>query len=122
MTIKLWFYILKTGLGFTPLLPNCTIKVDFELSDPKFFFMSPTYTDLKISFENAILKIPRYSLETSLYEALVQKMEHNPLQLCWNSNEVLVYTIGKGVTQDIINLHCKPTRLFVGLLGMNKKA
>ena len=49
---------LKTGLGFTPLLPNCTIKVDFELADNKFFFLSPTFTDLKISFENWSKTLP----------------------------------------------------------------
>ena len=85
---------IKTGLNFTPLLPNCTIKVDFELADAKHFFMSPTATDLKISFENAILKIPKYSLETSLYDALIHKMVDRPLKLCWNTNDVLVYTIG----------------------------
>ena len=79
--------------------------------------MSPSSTNLKVSFENAILKIPKYSLETSLYEALVNKMVERPLKLSWNSNDVLVYTIGSGVTQDIINLHCKPTRIFVGVLG-----
>ena len=79
--------------------------------------MSPSSTNLKVSFENAILKIPKYCLETSLYEALVNKMVERPLKLTWNSNDVLVYTIGSEVTQDIINLHCKPKRIFVGVLG-----
>ena len=80
--------------------------------------MSPTATDLKISFEQAIIKIPKYSLETSLYDALTHKMVDEPLKLCFNSNDVIVYTIGAGVTQDVVNLHCKPTRIFVGLLGV----
>ena len=100
---------LKTGLGFTPLLPNCTIKVDFELADNKFFFLSPTFTDLKISFENAILKIPKYSLETSLHKALVDKMVDHPLQLYWNANEVQVFTIGKMfIFSTFFTLHSNP--------------
>ena len=50
------------GLNFTPLLPNTTIKVDFEINDPSFYFLSKTTTDLKVSFEQAILKIPRYQV------------------------------------------------------------
>ena len=79
--------------------------------------MSPTATNLKLSFEQAILKIPKYQLETSLYEALLEKLEHKPLKLCWTSNDIILHTIGKGVTQDVINVHSKPLRVFVGLMG-----
>ena len=51
-----------TGLHFTPLLPNTTIKVDFEINDPSFYFLSKTTTDLKVSFKQAILKVPKYQV------------------------------------------------------------
>ena len=108
---------LFTGMNFTPLLPNSTIKIDFEVADSDFYFMSNTTTDLKVSFDQAVLKVPKYQLETSLYEALLQKIEHNPLKLYWNSTDVQIHTLGKGVRQEVINLHCKPIRIFVGLMG-----
>ena len=80
------------------------MKVDFELQDPKFYFMSPTYTNLKVSFEQAILKIPKYQLEQSLYDSLMHKMIERPLKLCWTSNDVIIHTIGQGVTQARIFL------------------
>ena len=78
--------------------------------------MSATSENLKLSFEQAILKIPKYQLEPSLYTALMTKMEHNPLKMCWESNDLIIHTIGKGVCQDVINVHSKPLRTFVGLL------
>ena len=65
-----------------------------------------------------IVKVPKYQLENSLYTALLTKLEHKPLRLCWTSNDIVLHTIGKGVTQDVINVHSKPLRIFVGLMGM----
>ena len=61
--------------------------------------MSKTTTDLKFSFEQAILKVPKYSLEPSLYSALLKKLEENPLKFFFNRNEILIETIPRGVTQ-----------------------
>ena len=59
----------------------------------------------------------KYQLEHSLYEGLITKMEHNPLKMVWESNDLVIHTIGKGIVQDVINLHSKPLRIYVGLMG-----
>ena len=67
------------------------------------------------------MKIPKYQLETSLYEALIEKMSlENPLKMVWESNDLIIHTIGKGVVQDVINVHSKPLRVYVGLMGLLK--
>ena len=73
--------------------------MNFELQDSKFYTMSKTSTNLKLSFEQCVLKLPKYSLEPSLYNALLTKMEHTPLKMCWESNDMIIHTIGKGVVQ-----------------------
>ena len=62
---------IKTLLNFTPLLLNCTLKIDFELQHEKFFFLSPTATDLKISFEQTILKIPKLVIYLLSFDGIV---------------------------------------------------
>ena len=76
------------------------MQLDFEIQDAPFYFMSDKTTNLKLSFEQCILKIPKYQLETSLYNALLNKMSpEKPLKMCWESNDILVHTIGKGIMQ-----------------------
>ena len=110
---------IMTGMRYTLLLPNCVIKLynlhnlcffftnyDFFfflcswILKSNFYFMTDKTTNLKLSFEQCILKIPKYQLETSLYNALLNKMSpEKPLKMCWESNDILVHTICKGIMQ-----------------------
>lgn len=58
-------------------------------------------------------------MEDSLYTALTNKLKDDPLKFFWSRNDISVYTIGKGITQDVIQLsgNKTPTRIYVGLLG-----
>ena len=76
-------------------------QVDFELQEAPFYFMSTTTDNLKLSFEQCVLKIPKYQLEPSLYNALLTKMEHNPLKMWWESNDIIIHTIGKGAQSGV---------------------
>ena len=63
--------------------------------------MSTSATDLKISFEQAILKIPKYSLESSLYDALTHKMVDDPLKLCFKEAFLCLFSTFSGSYKEV---------------------
>ena len=84
--------------------------------------MSDSTEDRKFSFEQCILKVPKYTIEPSLYSALVNKLEHNPLKFFFNQNDILIETIPRGLTQEIIQIPAfhHPSKIFVGVMESNR--
>ena len=104
---------IQTPLKFTPLLPNATVKIYFDIQvrqlshdvprqdlipllvqGTKFYFLSEAEKpDLHFSFEQLMLLVPMYTLEALLYAALTNKLQEEPLKFYFKRKDNVIDTI-----------------------------